>query len=359
MNWSRSSTRASVACGSRCHSRTAPASAASTAAPKRVADRGVERGILAEPLGASRVRRRAEPEVEDLSARGVMGFAIVAARALGSPAAPASSPAPADAHILPRYLPARLLPGAAAHQCVGPHLMNGLVGYALAETKSLATARRDVLRAGLGAGDDAGVAVDGARRAPDGFMAGALINVAGCALAVLAIGSRQFRALLCRDRRDGRLQRDRAAVPVRGGRGRRARGPGEGDLAGAGRRRRRRLSRSVSTHVTRGPLPDAVPRRFVGSPPRALRPRRAVAPARSRADVGRARGGGRPLADIMRQPVFVVAALSAAIGYGLMNLLMMATPLAMSFCGHSFGAARWCSSGTSPECTRPASSPGR
>ncbi len=51
------------------------------------------------------------------------------------------------------------------------------------------------------------------------------------------------------------------------------------------------------------------------------------------------RGGGRPLSQIVRQPVFIVAALSAAIGYGIMNLLMTATPLAMSFCAHPFSAA--------------------
>jgi MFS family permease len=37
--------------------------------------------------------------------------------------------------------------------------------------------------------------------------------------------------------------------------------------------------------------------------------------------------------------VFIVAALSAALGYGIMNLLMTATPLAMSFCSHPFSAA--------------------
>ena len=51
------------------------------------------------------------------------------------------------------------------------------------------------------------------------------------------------------------------------------------------------------------------------------------------------RGGGRSLTRIARQPVFIVAALSAALGYGIMNLLMTATPLAMSFCGHPFSAA--------------------
>lgn len=44
----------------------------------------------------------------------------------------------------------------------------------------------------------------------------------------------------------------------------------------------------------------------------------------------------RPLAVIARQPKFIVAVLSAAFGYGVMNLLMVATPLAMSFCGHPF-----------------------
>jgi len=48
---------------------------------------------------------------------------------------------------------------------------------------------------------------------------------------------------------------------------------------------------------------------------------------------------GRPLAAIVRQPVFVVAALTGALSYGLMNLLMVATPLAMSFCSHPYAAA--------------------
>ena len=46
---------------------------------------------------------------------------------------------------------------------------------------------------------------------------------------------------------------------------------------------------------------------------------------------------GRPLGEIMRQPVFVVATLGAALGYGVMNLLMAATPLAMQVCGFEFG----------------------
>ena len=45
---------------------------------------------------------------------------------------------------------------------------------------------------------------------------------------------------------------------------------------------------------------------------------------------------GRDLSEIMAQPVFVVAIIGAALGYGVMNLLMAATPLAMKVCGYPF-----------------------
>ena len=47
----------------------------------------------------------------------------------------------------------------------------------------------------------------------------------------------------------------------------------------------------------------------------------------------------RPLGEIVRQPAFVVAVLAAALGYGVMNLLMTATPLAMGHEQHSYAAA--------------------
>jgi len=50
----------------------------------------------------------------------------------------------------------------------------------------------------------------------------------------------------------------------------------------------------------------------------------------------KASGGGRPLSEIMRQPVFIVAAAAGALGYGVMNLLMAATPIAMQICGLPF-----------------------
>lgn len=48
---------------------------------------------------------------------------------------------------------------------------------------------------------------------------------------------------------------------------------------------------------------------------------------------------GRPLAQIMKQPVFIVAAASGALGYGVMNLLMAATPIAMQQRGLPFSDA--------------------
>jgi MFS family permease len=50
-------------------------------------------------------------------------------------------------------------------------------------------------------------------------------------------------------------------------------------------------------------------------------------------------GEGRPLKEIMKQPIFIVAASAAALGYGVMNLLMAATPLAMQVCGYTFSDA--------------------
>lgn len=47
-------------------------------------------------------------------------------------------------------------------------------------------------------------------------------------------------------------------------------------------------------------------------------------------------GGGRPLLEILSQPVFLVAALGGMIAYGVMVLVMTATPLAMAACDYSF-----------------------
>ena len=48
---------------------------------------------------------------------------------------------------------------------------------------------------------------------------------------------------------------------------------------------------------------------------------------------------GRPLSVIARQPKFIIAVLSAAISYGVMNFLMTSTPIAMQVCGHPYSDA--------------------
>jgi MFS family permease len=50
-------------------------------------------------------------------------------------------------------------------------------------------------------------------------------------------------------------------------------------------------------------------------------------------------GPQRPLLEIIKQPVFIAAAVSATIAQTVMNFLMTATPIAMIYiCGHSFGS---------------------
>ena len=49
------------------------------------------------------------------------------------------------------------------------------------------------------------------------------------------------------------------------------------------------------------------------------------------------RDSGRPIGEIARQPVFIVALLAATISFASMNVVMTSTPLAMIGCGLSFG----------------------
>ena len=50
---------------------------------------------------------------------------------------------------------------------------------------------------------------------------------------------------------------------------------------------------------------------------------------------------GRSVPTLLRQPVFLIALLIAALSYGVMNLLMAATPLAMQTCGLPFADTAW------------------
>ena len=50
-------------------------------------------------------------------------------------------------------------------------------------------------------------------------------------------------------------------------------------------------------------------------------------------------GSGRSLREIARQPLFIISIVAAALSYGVMNLLMAATPIAMQQCQHPFSSA--------------------
>ena len=53
------------------------------------------------------------------------------------------------------------------------------------------------------------------------------------------------------------------------------------------------------------------------------------------------RGTGRPLMEIARQPVFIVAALAATASYLAMTILMTVAPLAMAECNFTFSDSAW------------------
>ena len=218
--------------------------------------------------------------------------------------------------------------------------MSALIGYSLADTKALATlpATTYVLGSAL-ATMPASLWMGrvGRRR---GFMTGAAINIAGCTLAALALWCGSFVLFCVATAVVGiynaiGLQYRFAAAEV-----------------AAPDFRAKAISLVLAGGIVGGFLGPAATRLgrdafatpFLGS----FLILAAVAlvaigvqsfvhvPKPTAEERG---GGGRPLAVIVRQPVFVVAALSAALGYGVMNLLMVATPLAMSFCSHPYSAA--------------------
>ncbi len=218
--------------------------------------------------------------------------------------------------------------------------MNGLVGYALAEQKAWATlgATTYVIGSALATMPlSLWMARVGRRR---GFMAAAAVNIAGCALGALAIGLGSF-ALYC------------AATAVIG-------------VYNAAGLQYRFAAAEVATVADKpkaiswvlaggiaggffGPESVKLSRDLFATPftgsfvvlaayalvALAVQSRVRVPPP----VVPSASAAGRGLAAIARQPVFVVAALAGALGYGTMNLLMTATPLAMDICRHPFSAA--------------------
>ncbi len=218
--------------------------------------------------------------------------------------------------------------------------MNALVGYSLVDTKTLATlgATTYVLGSALATMPmSLWMARVGRRR---GFMAGALVNVLGCAIAVVALLQGSFvlycvaTAIIGIYNAVG-LQYRFAATEV----------AAPSDKA-------RAISLVLAGGIVGGFLGPAITRwgqhmfatPFLGSFVMLAGIAMLALAVQSLVNVPKpsveeSSGGGRPLREIIRQPVFIVAALSGGLGYGLMNLLMTATPLAMSFCSHPYSQA--------------------
>jgi predicted MFS family arabinose efflux permease len=220
--------------------------------------------------------------------------------------------------------------------------MNGLVGFSLAQTKTLATfgATTYVLGSALSTMPLSLWMGKVGRRA--GFMAGAAINVAGCLVAVLALEWHSF-PLFCAATgiigvynavglqyrfaaAEVALPHDRAkaiSLVLAGG--------VVGGLIGP---QSARLARDLFATPFQGSFVMlalfALIALAVQSQVRVPRP-----------SLDERTGKGRSQMEIARQPTFIVAVVAGALGYGLMNLLMTATPIAMDFCGHPFSAAAW------------------
>src|SRR6478609_4293120 len=217
--------------------------------------------------------------------------------------------------------------------------MNGLIGYSLAQTKALATfgVTTYVLGSALATMPMSLWMGRAGRRA--GFMAGALINVGGCIIGAWALAIHSF-ALFC------------VATGIIG-------------VYNAVGLQYRFAAAEVATPADRakaislvlaggvvgglvGPQSVRVARDFFATPflgsfvilalfalVALVVQSRVHVPSPSHDERS---GKGRPLGEIVRQPAFAVAVLAGALGYGLMNLLMTATPIAMNFCGHPFSA---------------------
>jgi MFS family permease len=216
--------------------------------------------------------------------------------------------------------------------------MNGLVGFSLAQTKQLATfgVTTYVLGSALATMPMSLWMGRVGRRA--GFMAGAAINIAGCFVGALALQWRSFPLFCVATGVIGiynaiGLQYRFAAAEVAAPADRAKAislvlaGGIVGGLVGP---QAVRVTRDLFATPFEGSFAMLAVVALITLGVQSLV--RVPPPARDE------QSGGRRLGEIARQPTFVVALLAGALGYGLMNLLMTATPIAMDFCGHPFGA---------------------
>ena len=218
--------------------------------------------------------------------------------------------------------------------------MNGLIGYSLAETKSLATLGATTYVLGSAIATMPLSLWMGRVGRRTGFMTGALVNIVGCGIGLAALSIKSFPLFCLATGIIGvynavGLQYRFAAAEV-----------------AAPADRAKAISLVLAGGVVGGligPQSVGMARDLFGTPFEGsflvlaayallalFVQSRVHVPAPSHEERS---AKGRSLAEIARQPVFIVAVMAAALGYGLMNLLMTATPIAMTFCGHPFAAA--------------------
>ena len=186
--------------------------------------------------------------------------------------------------------------------------MNGLIGYSLAETKSLATLGATTYVLGSAIATMPLSLWMGRVGRRTGFMTGALVNIVGCGIGLAALSIKSF-PLFCLAT---------GIIGVYNAVGLQYRFAAAEVAAPADR------AKAISLVLAAYALLALFVQSRVHVPPPSHEERTAK---------------GRSLTEIARQPAFIVAVMAAALGYGLMNLLMTATPIAMTFCGHPFAAA--------------------
>lgn len=218
--------------------------------------------------------------------------------------------------------------------------LNGLVGYGLSANKSLATLGVTTYVVGSALSTmpmSLWMARVGRRRV---FMAGALINVLGCAIAMGALLVHSFAMFCVATAIIGvynaiGLQYRFAAAEVAAPADRATAtslvltGGIVGGLTGPA------MTRAGQFWLTTPFLGSFVLLAATALVALAIQSRVHV-PKPSRVQQG---DEGRSLGELVRQPTFIVAALSGALSYGLMNLLMTATPIAMSLCSYPYRQA--------------------
>ena len=217
--------------------------------------------------------------------------------------------------------------------------MNGLVGYSLTDRKALATLGVTTYVLGSAVSTLPLSLWMGKVGRRTGFMTGAMVNIAGCAVGAAALWIHSF-ALYCAAtavigvyNAIGLQYRFAAAeVAAPSDRAKAISLVLAGGIAGG-------FLGPESTRLSR----DWFATPFLGSFLLLALYALVALAVQSRVHVPKpAREqhaeAGRPLSAIVRQPVFIVAALAGGLGYGLMNLLMTATPIAMQICSHPFAA---------------------